>query len=187
MAVLDHRSGKRHISTRYAGWGSLTPESEWISIETVLRADATKPFTCRRRDNQGIHALTTEAHLYFHVILKTALYRYEKKREFSNAIKRSCMHTLLEHKHTAALWLTGRETLGPKKMRVIGFQVVLESKPQPTALLAALLTLLALIVLLTLLIILLALLTVLSTITPLLPLAPRLITDLTGARILRHH
>ena len=87
------------------------------------------------------------------------------------------MHTFLEQEHTTTLWFIGRGTLGPKKMRVTGFWVISKSKHLPVALLAALRTLLAIAILLTLPIILLTLH---------LPLAPRLITELAGARILKH-
>ena len=96
------------------------------------------------------------------------------------------MHRLLEQEHTAAVWLRVRGTLGPKKMRVIGFQVVLESKPQPTALLAALLTLLTLIALFILLITLLTVLALFPIITLLVPLAPHLITELALAGLHKH-
>ena len=79
------------------------------------------------------------------------------------------MHRPLDQEHAAAVWLIGRGTLGPKKMRV----------PLVT-LLAALPTLPAIVVLLTLPIIFITLLNLH------LPLSHHQITELAGAKIIRH-
>ena len=69
MLVLDSGSGKRDVSTRHPGRGSTTPKSQWISIETILRAYATKPFPRHSKNGQGVRTLITEAHLYYNVTL----------------------------------------------------------------------------------------------------------------------
>ena len=74
--ILDHRSRKRHISTRYTSWRSITPESEWVSLKAVFRVYATKPVSHRGKDDGGFRALMRGTHLYHNVTLNVVLYRY---------------------------------------------------------------------------------------------------------------
>ena len=69
--VLDSGSGKWHVSTGYASRRRTTPESEWVSTETVLRTHATKAVPRRK-----IRALTIEAHMYYSVTLNVVPYHY---------------------------------------------------------------------------------------------------------------
>ena len=112
-------------------------------------------------------------------MLYFAVTNEKRRREDSNAIKRSCMHRLLDLEHAAPIWLIGRGTLDPKKMKVSDFPVISQSQHMPASLLDALLALLSITVLL------IVPITLLALPVPHLPLTPRLITELVEANILR--
>ena len=74
--VLDSGSGKRHIFNRYGSRRRTTPESEQVSIKTLLCTHATKSFPRRTRGGRKFRAITTKANMYYSVTINIVPYRY---------------------------------------------------------------------------------------------------------------